>query len=405
MQEWEFYVTMNEIMKYFFCLGTNPTLSIAEITSVLKESGSWQIANEQIFILENEAIDAGRLIARLGGTIKIGVIEKEVNRHQILKTLQKLINLEQIQDKFKFGISHYGRGKLNTHPFGMEIKKYLKENSKSARWVISKEPTLSSVVVEQNKLTGKGMEFVLISHPTNPERFFVGRTLAVQPFKELSFRDFGRPARDDYSGMLPPKLSQIMINLAGADFENTILDPFCGSGTVIMEAMLMGYKNIFGSDVSEKAVNDTIKNTEWVKEKYQIQDTEYHIQKISATELSKIHKAGSIGAIITEPYLGPQRGNVNVVQVAKELEKLYSDSILEFSKILEPGGRVTMIWPILSSFNQQTFLDPKLHGLKIRNTIPEQIRNNKNIRLTKRSTIIYGREGQKVWREIVVLEK
>ena len=170
-------------MQYFFCLGTNPTLSIAEITSVLKESGSWQIANEQIFILENPDINAKELIRRLGGTIKIGVIEKEANKYQILKNFQKLLNLEQIQDKFKFGISHYGKGKLNTRPLGMEVKKYLKENGKSARWVISKEPTLSSVVVEQNKLVDKGIEFVLISNPSNPERVFIGRTLAVQPFK------------------------------------------------------------------------------------------------------------------------------------------------------------------------------------------------------------------------------
>src|SRR3989344_4901223 len=308
-------------MQYFFCLGTNPTLSIAEITSVLKESGSWQIANEQIFILENPDINAKELIRRLGGTIKIGVIEKEANKYQILKNFQKLLNLEQIQDKFKFGISHYGKGKLNTRPLGMEVKKYLKENGKSARWVISKEPTLSSVVVEQNKLVDKGIEFVLISNPSNPERVFIGRTLAVQPFKELSFRDFGRPARDDYSGMLPPKLAQIMINLAGANFEDKILDPFCGSGTVIMEAMLMGYENIMGSDISEKAVNDTKKNTEWVKSNYQLKITDYELFKQSATELSKFFEQNYINAIITEPYLGPQRGNVNVAQVARDLEK------------------------------------------------------------------------------------
>jgi len=392
-------------MQYFFCLGTNPTLSIAEITSVLKESGSWQIANEQIFILENPDINAKELIRRLGGTIKIGVIEKEANKYQILKNFQKLLNLEQIQDKFKFGISHYGKGKLNTRPLGMEVKKYLKENGKSARWVISKEPTLSSVVVEQNKLVDKGIEFVLISNPSNPERVFIGRTLAVQPFKELSFRDFGRPARDDYSGMLPPKLAQIMINLAGANFEDKILDPFCGSGTVIMEAMLMGYENIMGSDISEKAVNDTKKNTEWVKSNYQLKITDYELFKQSATELSKFFEQNSINAIITEPYLGPQRGNVNVAQVARDLEKLYSDSLLEFSKILKPGGKITMIWPVLSSFNGQAFLNPRLHGLKIINPIPEKIRGSKTIRMTNRSTIIYGREGQKVWREIVILEK
>ena len=58
---------------------------------------------------------------------------------------------------------------------------------------------------------------------------FLGQTLVVQPFKVLSKRDFGRPARDDHSGMLPPKLAQIMINLARRNDDistKTILDPF-----------------------------------------------------------------------------------------------------------------------------------------------------------------------------------
>jgi hypothetical protein len=37
--------------------------------------------------------------------------------------------------------------------------------------------------------------------------------------------------------------------------------------------------------------------------------------------------------------------------------------------------------------------------------IPESLRENKLIKRNNRGTIIYGRTGQKVYREIVVLEK
>jgi len=76
-------------------------------------------------------------------------------------------------------------------------------------------------VVEQNKLIESGIEFCLI---VDKNRVFLGKTLVVQPFKDLSKRDFGRPARDDHSGMIPPKLAQMMINLARSN--NGIKDKY-----------------------------------------------------------------------------------------------------------------------------------------------------------------------------------
>src|SRR5205823_3602162 len=91
---------------------------------------------------------------------------------------------------------------------------------------------------------------------------------AVQPFEQFSARDFGRPGRDDLSGMLPPKLAIIMINLAANDTISVLLDPFCGSGTILSEALLLGYKNLIGSDISEKAVADTKTNLDWIANKF-----------------------------------------------------------------------------------------------------------------------------------------
>jgi hypothetical protein len=38
--------------------------------------------------------------------------------------------------------------------------------------------------------------------------------MALQDFESYSKRDYGRPARDPRTGSLPPKLAQILINLA-----------------------------------------------------------------------------------------------------------------------------------------------------------------------------------------------
>ena len=307
-----------------------------------------------------------------------------------------------MEGKIKFGISYYGDKKLNIKPLAMEVKKYLKNKKISCRWVTSREPTLSSVIVEQNKLINNGVELVLIE---KNNQLLIGRTLIVQPFKELSKRDYGRPNRDDKSGMLPPKLAQIMINLGvknNQDKTITILDPFCGSGTILTESILMGYKNLIGSDISQIAINDTRGNIEWTKINYKLPITDYRLFNKSATELSKFIKPKSIDMVITEPYLGPQRGEFNTEKIIQELEKLYSSALKEFQKVLKPNGCVVMIWPVFNLRNKK-YISPDINNFKIKNPIPKEFHDNEFIKLTKRGTIIYGREGQKVWREIIVL--
>lgn len=402
-------------MKYFFILGNNPTLSTAEISAVFPGENI-SLLNNILIINSIKEIDAKKIIKTLGGTIKIGTINYELkinNEKDLLDKITKLIDAKKIEGKFKFGFSNYGGRKLNLKKLGMELKNFLKGQRISCRWVTSREPVLSSVVVEQNKLAEKGLEVIILK---DGEQTLIGKTLAVQPFKELSFRDYGRPGRDDHSGMLPPKLAQIMINLTSIpqskEKEAVILDPFCGSGTILTEAILMRYKNIIGSDLSKKAVADTTKNINWVKNKFQIPDFKFQIYEQTALGLAKLLKPGSVDAIVTEPYLGPQRGEIDFNKTKKELEELYSKSLLEFKKILKPTGRIVMVWPEFRSTmptGRQACLPagrritPNFSGFKIINPIPENLIFNKSIQLTNRNTIIYGRPGQKVWREIVVL--
>ncbi len=416
----------------FFILGNNPTLSMAEISAVFnlnkKENQlAGNLISKDVFILKMNKIDASQIIKKIGGTIKIGIIKSEAGQDDKEKIFSEIKKLFQKTDsKFKFGISYYGNKKFDIKPLAMEIKKYLREKNISSRWIACRGNStqiLSSVAVEQNKLIPSnskqnGIEIILIE---NQKQLLIGQTLTVQPFKELSFRDYSRPARDDYSGMLPPKVAQAMINLSEAKPNDIILDPFCGSGTILTEAMLMGYQDLIGSDISKKAVSDTEKNIEWIKKNYQLSIINYQLFNKNAVELSKFIKRNSVGAIITEPYLGPQRGRFNIKQTIQNLEKLYTESLAEFKKILKPGGRVVMVWPVFcfgknihklkinpAPFNKKLDSTKRywinLKNFKIINPIPEQFRKNEIIKLTDRKTIIYGRKNQKIWREIVVME-
>lgn len=397
-------------MKYFFVLGTNTALSVAELAAVLNLKDVSLLANDFLVWETSTEINPESLMKRLGGVIKIGQIKEEValstdkfQEEKLLPLLESLAKIKKYQSgsgKFNFGLSNYGKYQFNKQNLGLKLKKYFSQQEIGSRFVISREKTLSSVVVEQNKLLSRGIELVLYK---DEKQVLIGETLAVQPFKDLSRRDYGRPARDDMSGMIPPKLAQIMINLAQLEsLDEVIVDPFCGSGTILSEAMLAGYKNLFGSDLSPKAIDDTYKNTSWLKELYGLKDVRLKILVKNVTSLAKFIKANYAAAIITEPFLGPQRGMINFKVVISNLENLYSEALEQFRIVLKKGGRVVMIWPM---FYGQKPITPNYEGFKIINMLPENLRASEFIRQHNRATIIYGRPGQKVYREIVVLEK
>jgi len=395
-------------MKYFFILGNHPELSVTEIYSVLGESASYLALVNGALIVEIKSLDAESLIKRLGGTIKIGEIEGEIKdlAGEIGGALSMLL---QKNTKPFFGISLYG-GKYNFLPTALTIKKEITIAERAPRFVTSKESVLSSVVVEQNKLTNGGLEMVLIMDSTSSpqeKKYWYGRTLAVQDFKELSKRDYGRPARDDASGMLPPKLAQILINLTGADFDETLLDPFCGSGTVIGEAALMGFQNLIGTDLSAVAVNDSWKNFDYLEKSYELRVTSCEFKISNATKISDILNSNQVDAIATEPYLGPQRGERNFVIIKKELDVLYSEALSEFKKVVKTGGRVVMVWPVFSRNTHHVSrsmvglveVAPNFQGWEMVDAWPEGIRND------AKGYYLYGRPGQSVWRRIVILQK
>jgi tRNA G10 N-methylase Trm11 len=284
--------------------------------------------------------------------------------------------------------------------FGKKIKKSLKTEGLSVRYVENREPILSSVTVEKNNLTGRGREFII---QKNGLFFSLAKTEAVQPFEEFSSRDFGRPGRDDLSGMLPPKLAMMMINLSQAPTTTTLLDPFCGSGTILSEALLLGYTNLIGTDISEKATSDTRENMAWIADQFGISDNNVNlkIQTESVDNINAIVSSNSINTIVTEPYMGrPLKGNEkkeDLIKQAGELKNLYLQAFSKFSKILKPKGRVVFLIPRFKYQNDWIQIDCQKEiqqlGFNLLNFFED------------RPSLLYARPNQRVAREIWGFEK
>jgi len=390
-------------MDYFFILGNHPLLSMAELLAVLPTASEPRLCGTNALVLNlGQEINIPEFLTTVGGTIKAGVIETNLNRiaEATDKGTEVLSKFLPATGKFSFGVSSYGQSGPVPKIVGMTIKNKLRDKGVSCRWVTSRETTLSSVVVEQNKLlSASGRELVFL---TANKKTLVGVTQGVQPFKDLSQRDYGRPARDDQSGMLPPKLAQIMLNLAGAKKDDLILDPFCGSGTILTEAMLMDYKNIFGSDISAKAVADSKINIDWVAKRYDLKNSA-KLKQADAKDLATLYKPNSVGAVVAEVYLGPQRGALDVKKLNQELGSLYDDCLEVIYKILKPGARVVLALPIFKQGGKLNLLPLDINDFSVVNDLPDFVKDQTG--LTPRDTFVYGRENQSIYREIIVLKK
>lgn len=379
-----FYLCYTLFMKYVFILGHNPKLSVAEVKAVFP-AGQVVEQTSSFLILDTAEFDGDQIMDQLGGTIKIGqVLADKIDKKLIVKDLQQ----HHAGSKLNFGFSYYEAKKDN---LGMDVKTALKKVGLNSRLVISKEKNLSSVVITKNKV----VEYLVLSasdRPSRDGRKYLARTIAVQGFEGYSKRDFGRPARDMKSGSMPPKLAKIMINLAQVDKAAKIHDAFCGSGTMLQEALLMGYTNISGSDKSSKAIEDTKKNLVWLADTLKINTSGVKVFLHDVINLSD--KLSEIDAIVSEPLLGPPlRGHESpqeIKRIVRDLEELYLAAFEQFIKILNPGGKVVMIFP---SF----MVDKNIYRLNIE----EQI---KNLGFTQEDDgkLIYFREGQKVYRNIKI---
>ncbi len=397
-------------MKYFFIFGNNPSLSLAELTSIFPHLVFDVVGKNFCIVQHKDPLDCNKLQQKLGGTIKIGEIFDEVDirmvsdNESLTETLYQ--HLPETDDKkLSLGISIYGNSsdgrpimqKKDILKLGMMLKKTIRSGAKkkSVRFVTSKELTLSSVVVKTNHLLDdNGVELVFLAHQS---KMYLGKTLTVQEFTAYSTRDYGRPARDDLSGMLPPKLAQIMINLAGEfDEHSLLLDPFCGSGTILQEAALIGYKNIYGSDRSQKAIQNTIENIAWLQKKLsQFFDAHITVKQRDTTKLTLDHQSCSVDKIVTEPYLGPAlRENPSfhvLTGILEELEQLYFSSFKTFHKILKPKGRIVFIFPVFDRNKTITNIDDILAiGFEC---------------IEYPNTLLYARDDQKIRRMIQVFRK
>jgi len=382
-------------------LGRQPAIGLAELEALYGSDAMRPVGKNAA------AVDGEIAFKRLGGTLKAGSIITTIQGKDPQKAfawLQKNLHdhIGSVEGKLKLGVSLYDLpmpvAKLNANT--LSLKKVLKTRGQSVRVVPNTELELSSAQTYHNNLVDeRGCEIMILR---DGDSMVIARATHVQGIDAYRKRDQERPHRDNFVGMLPPKLAQIIVNLSvwslpPSEKQRTILDPFCGTGVILQEASLMGYA-IYGTDISEKMVRYTRDNINWLFERYPIK-TEVFYETADATDHTW---RKPIDAIACEGYLGHPFASEPTKDALHETIQTTNLIVRKFLRNLkaqiEPGTPICIALPAWH-----------VRGTVYRLPILDDLENLGYNRIdfvhANRDDLIYHREDQVTGRELVVLTK
>ncbi len=312
------------------------------------------------------------MLATMGGPTKVAKIvgikyisvDKKSFLQEVLHFIKKILIDTHKQNTLNL---KYTRLNWYTPEFNFDLDyKYVRtflSNSLNITVKLVGDPKqkISNTATTHKVLKNNGIE-LNITYEKQTGLLVVSKTFAVQNYKVFSDLEYNRPHRDMEIGMLPFKLSLIMLNLAQLKQNMGFWDPMVGLGTLLMAGQLKGLYS-YGSDNDHIAVKKAKENVEWLFKKGLVQQLKFRTFRFDITKnpmsnkiLRDIARYGKFDAIVTEGYLGPTRRKpfTSKRQVAvwiSKLNNLYSKFLRNVSPLLQQGRRVVFCTPIYKYYD------------------------------------------------------
>lgn len=360
---------------FVFIPGKNWSLSLAELLAFLEFRRIPFRVHEfsrDFFEFSINSDSPSLEIDDLGGIIKIGVVKESFQTRLLDKVfsnddmpakLQIKENIKQsgladeiltkANRKLLFGVSVYCADRsLRVFSnriqrlFGSLLKDELTAQGTKSNFIgFSRSrafPQLTHVEVLKKKLLAEGAEVLVC---IGKEQTRIATTAAVHNPFEFQKRDVGKPVERRIFA-ISPRLARIMVNLAGCMPGKTFLDPFCGVGAILQEALLSGAR-VVGVDLNPWCVKASRENLAWIANEYELKDADFTVLQGDARKLSS--RVREIDCMATEPDLGPALRhvptNAYASRIVAKLEPLYFDFLEDALRMLNLGGRLVIVTP------------------------------------------------------------
>lgn len=320
-------------------------LSVLEVCSSL--DGSVQRAEsptERISVAHMDHVPIGRL-AELAGLHKAAPIIS------ILDTasgdLSAVVGLmaRHLQDKSNISLSGYDLAADDYESIVGGMLDGLKEEG--LRKVRLLRPR-GNELFSEDILSRKALDVVAFPYH---EGIAVGPTVWVPDSASMRQRGTQRPApRPDIA--LSPRFAKTLVNLADLAPGQTILDPFCGSGTILVEGLKMSLRCL-GLDARASLVQEARENLRWFAGG--ASNRGYDVRKGDARDLPRMLRGTKVDAVVTEPLLLPRldaRPRTSTARsMLEDAARVYNDALASMAEVIQSEGRIVMVVPVLQTMD------------------------------------------------------
>lgn len=233
---------------FFLLSGEHPTLPQAELRSILKaEDHEYRILEKLAQVLRLEAsLDSVKSVKSRSAMTRVCGLEL-LNCHATVANIKNKMgstSLDDIIERDETFVVRVRRVRGSASPaIRMELERKLGElilsKVKGTKVSLNKpQKTFFGILTEDRFIFGLKTADIL-------PKPFVARGPRKRPFFHPS--------------AMPAKLARCMVNLAQPKAGELVLDPFCGTATMLVEAGLIGCR-VIGFDVQSRMVKGSLQN-------------------------------------------------------------------------------------------------------------------------------------------------
>jgi len=139
--------------------------------------------------------------------------------------------------------------------------------------------------------------------------------------------DRRNPGRREFfhPGVMMPRMARTLVNLSLAGNGSILLDPFCGTGGILIEAEMLGVRTM-GSDFDPMMIRGCRENVQ--------QSTLF----LADTTRLPIHDRAADAVVTDFPY-----GQSVCIKKTDTMERLYHDALREINRVLKTGSRAIVV--------------------------------------------------------------
>lgn len=237
------------VARLFFLLsGEHPTLPFSELKAVLEAEGhEYKVLGMLRQVMKVEAdVKSVESIARRAALTRVACVELVLTQSATSEILRKARSVP------------FEKWLKKDETFAVRVRRI----SESAPEVKTQdiEQRIGAIILERVKgarvnLTNPAVTFFGV---LTDGKFIFGPRLAEIPAKPFVLR---RPRKRPFfhPSAMPAKLARCMVNLAQPRAGDVVLDPFCGTASLLIEAGLIGCR-VVGFDVKKRMVRGSLLN-------------------------------------------------------------------------------------------------------------------------------------------------